>query len=340
MDNDAPGIVPHELSETANVVSSSPRQPLALRDVPWTWRDLVIGLTPLVVMRLLNAWATGRGSSPAMGLLVFVLNCLLMIWMIGYPVWIVRRMHARLYWPSVRRVVFEAAIAFPTIFVIWVGLFAILAVWAAFAPGQSPSNPLLPAARAGAWKYVLIFTALASICAPLSEEVFFRGLVYNFLRARIHWVAAAILQAIAFGMMHNYGAANATGAGLLGLALAVVYEWRRTLLTPMFVHCLQNLAVGLLTLAVALNAANAPLLGIQGIEREGGCFLEEVEPGSAAAEAGLQANDVLTSIDGTPVKTLPDLAAILSRKQAGDKIWVGFVRDGKPKQVEVTLKPR
>jgi S1-C subfamily serine protease len=103
---------------------------------------------------------------------------------------------------------------------------------------------------------------------------------------------------------------------------------------------LQNLTVGLLTLVVALNAANAPLLGIQGIGREDGCFLEEVEPGSAAAEAGLQANDVLTSIDGTPVKTLPDLAAILSRKQAGDKIWVGFVRDGKPKQVEVTLKPR
>jgi membrane protease YdiL (CAAX protease family) len=340
MENDSPGIEPPESSEAANEESPSQTQRLAFRDVPWTWRDLLIGLTPLVVMRVLNGWATVRGSSPAVSLLVFVLNCLLMIWMIGYPVWIVHRMHARLYWPSLRRVVLEAAIALPTIFMVWVGLFAILTVWAAVAPGQSPSNPLLPAARAGAWKYVILFTAFASICAPLSEEVFFRGLVYNFLRIRMPWVAAAIIQAIAFGMMHNYGAANATGAGLLGFALAVVYEWRRTLLTPMFVHFLQNLSVGLLTLIVALNAANAPLLGIQGDERQDGCLLKEVEPGSAAAEAGLQANDVLTSMEGYSVRKVSDIAAILSSKHAGDKIWVEYVRDQQTHRVEVTLKPR
>ncbi len=239
-----------------------------------------------------------------------------------------------------RRVVVEAAIAVPTILVVWVGLFATLCAWASLAPGQEPSNPLLPAARAGAWKYIVVFTVFASLFAPLSEEMFFRGLVYNCLRTRMRWLAAAIIQAIAFGLMHSYGSANSTGAGLIGFALAVIYEWRRTLLTPMFVHFLQNLVVGLLTLAVALNAANTPLLGIGGVEKEEGCVIQVVEPGSAADEAGLQVNDVITTLDDTPVEKFLDIGAILSTKHAGDRIWVGFIRDQKPHRVEVTLKTR
>jgi S1-C subfamily serine protease len=120
----------------------------------------------------------------------------------------------------------------------------------------------------------------------------------------------------------------------------MVYEWRRTLLTPMFVHFLQNLTVGLLTLAVAVQAANAPLLGILGIGDKDGCLLKEVDAGSAAAEAGLQPNDIITSIDGYGVRDVPDLAAVLYYKRAGDKVVVEFLRDKKKQRVEVLLKPR
>lgn len=46
----------------------------------------------------------------------------------------------------------------------------------------------------------------------------------------------------------------------------------------------------------------APTLGVYGESREAGFLVSEVEQGSAAAKAGLQAGDMITHVEGAPVR--------------------------------------
>jgi S1-C subfamily serine protease len=86
-----------------------------------------------------------------------------------------------------------------------------------------------------------------------------------------------------------------------------------------------------------------------------GALIQTVEAGSPAAKAGLQGGDItaqmngqpvalggdiVTKIDDQPVKTKEDLSSIVGRHQAGDKVKITFIRDGKTKTVEVTLAAR
>jgi S1-C subfamily serine protease len=86
-----------------------------------------------------------------------------------------------------------------------------------------------------------------------------------------------------------------------------------------------------------------------------GALIQTVEAGSPAAKAGLQGGDItaqmngqpvalggdiVTEIDDQPVKTKEDLSSIVGRHQAGDKVKITFIRDGKTKTVEVTLAAR
>jgi membrane-associated protease RseP (regulator of RpoE activity) len=70
-----------------------------------------------------------------------------------------------------------------------------------------------------------------------------------------------------------------------------------------------------------------------------GLAILRVEPNSPAAVIGLAAGDRLTSLDGKPLKSLDDLAAVLASKKPGDKIEVEAVRaqgkDGLPQVLKL-----
>ncbi|MCP3932361.1 MAG: PDZ domain-containing protein [Bacteroidetes bacterium] len=69
-----------------------------------------------------------------------------------------------------------------------------------------------------------------------------------------------------------------------------------------------------------------------------GVLVNEIIEGSAAEEAGLQADDIITSIDGTTIKNDEELLDKLSAYKPGDVITVGYLRDGKSKKTKATLK--
>jgi Do/DeqQ family serine protease len=69
-----------------------------------------------------------------------------------------------------------------------------------------------------------------------------------------------------------------------------------------------------------------------------GVRIDEVVEDGAAADANLQADDVIIEIDGKNVKTMGDLQAIVAQKRPGDKVQVKFLRDKKEKTVTLTLK--
>ncbi len=75
-------------------------------------------------------------------------------------------------------------------------------------------------------------------------------------------------------------------------------------------------------------------------ESENGVRFSDVQPGSPAAKAGLQAGDVLTDFAGKPIRNLYDFTDALRRSKVGDVVAVTVLRDGKPLKASVTLAQR
>jgi len=90
-----------------------------------------------------------------------------------------------------------------------------------------------------------------------------------------------------------------------------------------------------------------PFLGVsyRMIERETalfnnvpqGAYLLEVVADSAAANAGLQAGDIVTEIAGEKM-TEKALAEVINARRVGDRVAIKFWRDGQEREVTVTLR--
>ena len=207
-----------------------------------------------------------------------------------------------------------------------------------FGEPDLPGSPLEPLARSHDPYESVMFKILALALAPLGEEFLFRGLFYNALRQRIPVILAVVFQAVVFGVLHPFDPYNAALVAVVALGLGAMYEWRKTLLAPVLMHALTN-GLMLVLIAWGLTAgSNAPRLGVVGSAHERGFMVREVAPGSAAEEAGLRAGDVVTAVDGTPVKDFSGLSRIIRAKKLGDEIVVEFLRGSEVHRVPAVLK--
>ena len=68
-----------------------------------------------------------------------------------------------------------------------------------------------------------------------------------------------------------------------------------------------------------------------------GAEIVSVQPGTAAADAGLQAGDVVTAVGDRPVTTSTELTAAVRSKAPGDKVTLTIRRGSDTKKVDVTL---
>jgi membrane-associated protease RseP (regulator of RpoE activity) len=71
-----------------------------------------------------------------------------------------------------------------------------------------------------------------------------------------------------------------------------------------------------------------------------GVEISEVAPGSPAADAGLEAGDVITEIDGDAVTDFADLASVISDHDPDDEVEITYERDGESTTLTVTLGER
>ena len=63
-----------------------------------------------------------------------------------------------------------------------------------------------------------------------------------------------------------------------------------------------------------------------------------VEPGSAAANAGIREQDVVIAVEGKPVRSSEELVVAVDAFEPGDEVTLEVVRgNGASQEVEVTL---
>lgn len=80
-------------------------------------------------------------------------------------------------------------------------------------------------------------------------------------------------------------------------------------------------------LGVTLQDLSAPLAASFGLNAPDGALVSSVVPDSAAAKAGLKAGDVITGIDGEPVRVAGDVSSRVGLARPGDKLKLELWRD-------------
>ena len=74
-----------------------------------------------------------------------------------------------------------------------------------------------------------------------------------------------------------------------------------------------------------------------GLPDENGALVGDVVPGSPADKAGLQAGDVIVSVDGKPITGADNLKVVVSQLEPGSSAQVGIIRGGSTKTISVPL---
>lgn len=69
-----------------------------------------------------------------------------------------------------------------------------------------------------------------------------------------------------------------------------------------------------------------------------GIHVEEVNESGAAAQAGIEKDDIITKVDGKAVKKMSELQEALATKRPGDKVTLTFMRGKKTMEKTVTLR--
>lgn len=75
-----------------------------------------------------------------------------------------------------------------------------------------------------------------------------------------------------------------------------------------------------------------------GIDELGGVYVASVLDGGAASEAGIRKGDIILDIDGVKLEQASTLQEQVAKHRPNDKVKLSVKRDGKVKQMEVTLR--
>jgi membrane protease YdiL (CAAX protease family) len=203
----------------------------------------VVRLLSLVVGSLLDGSRLSAGEDgPDLVLLALVSLAVHATALIGAVYWIVVRARG-VRWqdlglrpiPSgwVTRAAVAAVIAFPIVAVVNLAIQSSMAT-----PQQNPQLDFI--APAGfSWTSLVGMLVMAGAVVPFAEELFFRGLLYGWMRERIGVGFGAVISALCFSVLHGIPWLIPSLV-ILGVILALVYEKSGSLWAVVLTHGLFN----------------------------------------------------------------------------------------------------
>jgi serine protease Do len=93
-------------------------------------------------------------------------------------------------------------------------------------------------------------------------------------------------------------------------------------------------------MGVAIQNVTPELAEYYGIKDTGGVYVAKVYEGNPAHEAGIEAGDVIISVNGVKIETSRDLTITIANLKVDETVDVKIIRDGKEKTVKVKLGKR
>jgi membrane protease YdiL (CAAX protease family) len=121
---------------------------------------------------------------------------------------------------------------------------------AGFDTTAEPAHPIMQYLSDGDWSSRLQIFVLASVIAPLVEEIMFRGLLHRHLREMtrrcgpiISALATAIVVSFLFAAIHPQGLVAIPPLMFMACGFSLAREWRGSLLPSMFAHGMSNATV-------------------------------------------------------------------------------------------------
>jgi hypothetical protein len=127
---------------------------------------------------------------------------------------------------------------------VWSGVFGILvaiAGWGLFLTGINPLEMLSsPIPFKG--RELILFFITGGLVAPVAEEIFFRGILYGYMR-RFSVPLAVSMTTLMFALCHARNAGIPLFQIVGGLVFALAFERSKSITAPIIIHSLGNLAL-------------------------------------------------------------------------------------------------
>jgi putative serine protease PepD len=145
----------------------------------------------------------------------------------------------------------------------------------------------------------------------------------------------------------NSGGALVSGAGaVIGINTAIAASPEVGVSGTAFAIPI-DVAQSVATELIETGRATHPWIGVTGANItpeaaeqfgvEQGAFIQEVLPGSPAAAAGLQSNDIVIRFAGEVIETMDDLVIAIRSRNVGELVGLEVVRNGERLSLRVTL---
>ena len=95
-------------------------------------------------------------------------------------------------------------------------------------------------------RQIIVFFLVGGVIGPVWEEIFFRGIIFGFFR---RWgLYTAILISTALFVLPHYDGSHLPLTQIVGgIVFAIAYEKEKSLVVPITIHCLGNIAMFSLT---------------------------------------------------------------------------------------------
>ncbi len=121
--------------------------------------------------------------------------------------------------------------------------------------------------------------------------------------------------------------------GNIGIGFAIPVNMARSILAQLVRYGeVKRGMLGVNTYEVSPDIAQ-----VYGLANAQGALVTQVVPGSAAEHAGVKVGDIITSVNGTAVKTPTDLRNAIALLRVGNQAQLGLLRDGKPERVKAII---
>lgn len=182
-------------------------------------------------------------------------------------------------------------------------------------------------------------TVTEGIVSALNRSITVDGVEYNLLQtdAAINNGNSGGALVNQYGQVIGINSVKISSSGVEGLGFAIPINDAKPIINDLMNY---GYVKGRPLIGLMLSELSPQVAYYNNLPVEEGLYVTEVTVGAAAELAGIRRGDIVVKANGEKVTTVSALNEIRDRFKAGDKMTLTINRDGKEKDIELTLSEK